>query len=137
MRGDNMNSAVAGKGSRDGVDATGVMAIARRYPRPSTDSQAAGGGSLPTAEEINAFGAWLGPPGWWTLPRVLAILGLLSAPFLAPLGFILGLVGHYKAKKRRESTRLPMAAWIASIILAVMSTVINFWVHSLFNYSVY
>lgn len=117
--------------------ASGPITVARRYPRPSTDCEAAGGGSLPTAEEINAFGAWLGPPGWWTLPRTLGVLGLTAAPFLTPLGLLLGVIGHYQARKRNESPRLPMIAWIASIVIAALATITNIWLRSLFTYEVW
>lgn len=113
--------------------ASGPIAAARRYPRPSTDCQAAGGGSLPTAEEINAFGAWLGPPGWWTAPRTLGVIGIAVSPLLNPLALILGLIGHYKAKKAGQSPRLPKIAWILSIAFPIFGFATNACARNMFS----
>lgn len=118
-------------------EALDPISAARRYPRPALGTPAIGGANLPTVEELNTFARRLGPPSWWTLPRALALIGICAAPFLSPLGLILGLVAHYKARQRGESTKLPIAAWALSMGLTVVATLFNIWMRTLFNTEVF
>lgn len=107
------------------------MSAARRYPRATLDAPALGGANLPTAEELKTFAQRIGPAGWWTLSRALGVGGIVSAFLFAPLGLVLGVVGHYKARQRSESVRLPRLAWILSIALPVVGTSLNACARSL------
>jgi len=111
------------------------MAAAQRYPRPTLDAPAIGGANLPTTEELNAFVRTLGSHGWWTPSRTLGVLGIIAAFVFGPLGLVLGVVGHYKAKQRGESVRLPKIAWILSLLLPVFGLAMNACARSLFTIS--
>lgn len=110
------------------------VAVAGRYPLPDRECEAVGsGGSLPPAEELRAVAVWLGPPGWWTPPRTLAVLAFAVVIFLNPLALLLGGVGHYLARRRGESTRLPKAAWMTGLLLLVLATLFTACTETMFG----
>lgn len=111
------------------------MSASRRYPRPALDTRSLGGANLPTTEELNTFVRRLGTKGWWTLPRTLGVVGIVAAFVFGPLGLVLGIVGHYKAKQREESVRLPKIAWVLSLVLPVFGLAMNACARSLFTVS--
>lgn len=112
------------------------FAAAQRYQRPSAGRSA-------TWEDMPKRGvAWARaraprqdqePIVDSNLPRVLGVTGIVCAIVLMPLGLVLGLTGHYLAKRYGQPVGLPRFAWILSIVTTVLGLMINLAAHSAFR----
>lgn len=67
------------------------------------------------------------------VPRLLGIVGIVCAFVLMPLGLLLGLIGHYLARRYGQPVGLPRFAWILSIATTVLGLVLNYAAHSAFS----
>lgn len=112
------------------------LAAAQRYPRPNA-------GRSGTPENMPRRGvAWAGarvptqarePVVESNLPRVLGVIGIICAVVLMPLGLMLGLTGHYLARRYGQPVGLPRFAWIMSIVTTMLGLMINLAAHSAFR----
>lgn len=112
------------------------IGAARRYGRPDTGYRSTRP-NLPksgVARSDAELGKHVpGPIAESSAPRILGIIGIACAFILGPAGLVLGVVGHYIARKRGQSAALPRLAWILSIALTLLGVLINIAAHSLFR----
>lgn len=111
------------------------FAAAQRYQSPRA--------GRPTAWEMPEHGvAWVraratnatqGSVVESSLPRVLGGIGIVCAFVLMPLGLVLGIVGHYLARRYGQPVALPRFAWILSIATTLLGVMINLAAHAAFR----
>lgn len=107
------------------------LEAARRYDRPasSTRGSVPPGAVAPTGTPTTA-GEMRNPS---TLPRTLGIIGIVCAFVLMPAGLILGIVGHYLARRHGQPVTYPRTAWILSLLVTSVALATNACAHSLFR----